>query len=118
MGIHQAIVLAQQPARIGSERSWTGIQRFPRVVRLLSDRSGSPAIWTMDVDGGNPVMAAKAFGDTVPHISPDGKWIVYTAVTPGRWKNLWLVASKGGKPIELNRNLWVRPVFSPDGKRI
>ena len=34
--------------------------RTGRMLAYLSDRNGSPAIWTMDIDGGNPVMVVKA----------------------------------------------------------
>jgi Tol biopolymer transport system component len=88
-----------------------------RTLAYLSDRGGSPAVWTMDIDGGNPVMVATAWPETVPQLSPDGKWIVYTAVGSGQWTSLWR-ASRGGQAIELNDKLWQWPTVSPDGKWI
>jgi Tol biopolymer transport system component/DNA-binding winged helix-turn-helix (wHTH) protein len=77
----------------------TGNNYYPSVCRTgrtlvcVSDRTGSSAIWTMDMDGGNPVMVVKAAGDTAPQLSPDGKWIAYTATGSGQWKSLWKVGS-------------------------
>jgi serine/threonine protein kinase len=92
-------------------------------VAFVSDRSGVPAIWTMNMDGGNPVMAAKPSGEpvqggTVPQISPDGKWIAFASLGSGHWTTLWRVSSNGGKPAELNDKLWLRPSISPNEKWI
>ena len=75
------------------------------------------------MDGGNPVMAAKPSGEpvqgrTVPQISPDSKWIAYASLGAGHWTTLWRVSSNGGKPVELNDKLWLRPSISPDEKWI
>jgi eukaryotic-like serine/threonine-protein kinase len=90
-------------------------------LAFVSDRSGVPAIWTMSMDGGNPVMAAKPSGEpvpggTVPQISPDGKWIAFASLGSGHWTTLWRVPSNGGQPVELNDKLWLRPSISPDEK--
>src|SRR5438093_8092787 len=87
-------------------------------MALNSDRSGSPAIWTMDIDGGNLGMVVKASGESFPQLSPEGKWIAFTAMGSEHWTTLWRVASEGGRAIELNNRLWQRPVISPDGKWI
>ena len=94
------------------------VSRDGRRVAWVSDRNGSPAIWTMDMDSGNPGMVGKATGDPVPQLSPDGKWIAFTAIGSEHWTTLWRVASDGGKAVELNDRLWQRPVISPDGKWI
>jgi eukaryotic-like serine/threonine-protein kinase len=94
------------------------VSRNGQRVAWISDRNGSPAIWTMDMDGGNLGMVVKASGESFPQLSPDGKWIAFTAIGSERWTTLWRVASEGGQPIELNSKLWQRPVISPDGKWI
>ena len=94
------------------------VSRNGRKVAWVSDRNGSPAIWTMDMDGGNPGMVVKATGEPVPQLSPDGKWIAFTAIGSEHWTTLWRVASEGGQAVELNNRLWQRPVISPDGKWI
>jgi len=94
------------------------VSRNGQKIAWISDRNGSPAIWTMDMDGGNLGMVVKASGESFPQLSPDGKWIAFTAIGSAPWTTLWRVASKGGRPIELNNRLWQRPVISPDGKWI
>lgn len=88
------------------------------MLAYVSDRGGSLAIWTMDVDGGNAAMVAEA-GRILPQISPDGKWIAFTAVGSRGWTTLWKVASNGGRAVQLNDGLWWgQPSISPDGKWI
>ncbi len=54
-----------------------------------SVRSGLMQIWRMDADGANPVhMFQEEANCWFPHVSPDGKWVVYLAydkdeVAPG-----------------------------------
>jgi dipeptidyl aminopeptidase/acylaminoacyl peptidase len=56
-----------------------------------------------------------------PRFSPDGKWIAYVLVTPdklenGYTRNIWVVATAGGKPIQLTRSgKDSQPRWSPDG---
>ena len=94
------------------------VSRNGEKVAWVSDRNGSTAIWKMDMDGGNLGMVIKATGESFPQLSPDGKWIAFTAIGSAPWTSLWKVASEGGPAIELNRGLWQRPVISPDGKWI
>jgi Tol biopolymer transport system component len=92
------------------------VSKDGRRIAFMSDRSGSPAIWTMNIDGGNPALVLKAGGDTTPQFSPDGRWIVFTAVGSRHWNTLWRIAASGGKPAELNEDLWFAPAVSPDGE--
>ena len=99
------------------------VSRNGHKLAFVSDRSGIPAIWTMDMDGGTPVMVARPTGGTVaiesgPALSPDGTWIAFTSIGSGHWTTLWRSPSNGGKPVELNDKLWLRPVISPGGKWI
>src|SRR5207253_7186113 len=73
------------------------VSRNGRRVAWISDRSGSPAIWTMDIDGGNLGMVVKASGESFPQLSPEGKWIAFTAMGSEHWTTLWRVASEGGR---------------------
>jgi Tol biopolymer transport system component/DNA-binding winged helix-turn-helix (wHTH) protein len=88
-----------------------------RLLAYASDRSGHPGIWTMDTGGGSPRLVVEA-GRAIPQISPDGKWVAFTAVGAGGWTTLWRVAASGGRAIELNDKLWYRAAISPDGKWI
>jgi len=48
----------------------------------MSDRSGAPHLWRMNVDGSDQKQLTNgAGGELNPQFSPDGRWIVYrTAV--------------------------------------
>ncbi|MDQ3625553.1 MAG: S9 family peptidase [Verrucomicrobiota bacterium] len=69
------------------------------------------------------MMALKRVSDPVP--SPDGKWVVFSAVEVNLEENtrksrLWIVPAAGGEARRLNltENEEERPRFSPDGKRL
>ena len=59
-----------------------------------------------------------------PHISPDGKWVVYIIATPDmdanrNAGNIWIVPAAGGAPQQLTQSGHdSSPVWSPDGKTI
>ncbi len=68
-----------------------------------SDRSGHAQIWTVGLDGSDPVQMT--FDDRVnwfPHPSPDGNWVVYLSYTPGT----------AGHPADLDVEL---RLMRPDG---
>jgi Tol biopolymer transport system component len=72
----------------------------------------------MDMDKGHPIMLVPATGVPVPSLSPDGRWIAFTAIGTQHWTTLWRTASTGGETRELSDKLWTRPVISPDGQWI
>lgn len=94
------------------------ISKDGRRMAWVSDRSGTPAIWTMDMSTDKVVMLAPATGEPVPQIAPDGTWIAFTAIGKEYWTTLWRVSSGGGPAVELDKKLWLNPVISPDGKWI
>ena len=63
-------------------------------------------------------MLVKATGEPVPQLSPDGKWIAYTAIGSEHWTTVWKIPSAGGDAVELDDRFWLRPAISPDGKWI
>lgn len=97
------------------------------LLAFVSDRSGTPAIWTMDLESGKSQLLTKATGEpipqlstdatgaAVPQLSPDGTWIAFTAIGSGHWTTLWRIPSVGGQAKELNDKFWLRPLISPDG---
>ncbi|MDH5225234.1 MAG: hypothetical protein OEW46_10760 [Actinomycetota bacterium] len=51
---------------------------------------------------------------TQPRFTPDGQWILFTAVTPQR-RSLWVVPAAGGDPIELVRGgIYTHGTWQPD----
>jgi len=70
------------------------------------------------------MMKLKRLGD--PHVSPDGRWVVYAATevdlpnNGARNTDLWLAPLQGGEPRRLTSHAKSdsRGRFSPDGKRI
>ncbi|HEY0565642.1 MAG TPA: S9 family peptidase, partial [Terriglobales bacterium] len=67
------------------------------------------------------MMALKRLGD--PTISPDGKWVMYSAVDVSlqnntRQSHLWIVLLDGGAAKPLTSAIADRGRFSPDGYSI
>ncbi|MBZ5592242.1 MAG: serine/threonine-protein kinase [Acidobacteriia bacterium] len=55
-----------------------------------------------------------------PSLSPDGKWLVYSATGAGG-RQIYLQSVSGQSPLDLSRDATVnddQPAFSPDGERI
>ncbi|ULC60853.1 biopolymer transporter TolR [Flaviramulus sp. BrNp1-15] len=63
----------------GSEYSPDG-----KYIYFNSNRTGNMQLWRMDADGKNPKQLTfdENFKDWFPHISPDGKWIVFISFPP------------------------------------
>ncbi|HLV34587.1 MAG TPA: hypothetical protein VKY59_05730, partial [Spirillospora sp.] len=59
-----------------------------------------------------------------PRISPDGQWIAYVLLTIDSFentykRNIWLVATDGGEPVQLTRSgKDSQPRWSPDGRTL
>ncbi len=59
-----------------------------------------------------------------PQISPDGKWVAYTAATPDmsanrNASNIWIVSTSGGEAVQLTQSGHDNsPAWSPDGKTL
>lgn len=63
----------------GSEYSPDG-----QYIYFNSNRTGNMHLWRMDADGKNPKQLTfdTDYKDWFPHISPDGKWIVFISFPP------------------------------------
>ena len=63
----------------GSEYSPDG-----KYIYFNSNRTGNMQLWRMDPNGDNPEQLTfdENFKDWFPHISPDGKWIVFISFPP------------------------------------
>lgn len=90
-------------------------------IVFTSNRTGSPDIWRMDLDGSNQVQLT--FSDTSwsSGCSPDGRWIVFTSESSDQPHGFGLMklALEGGDPEPLNTGgASLLPSVSPDGKWI
>lgn len=86
---------------------------------FLSNREGKLDIWRAKADGNEMLRLSNAKNVTSPSISPDGKWVYYSAsaensLTPFVWK----VSIEGGEPIQINSTQTYKPQISPDGNSI
>ncbi|HEY0171116.1 MAG TPA: hypothetical protein VGB98_08835, partial [Pyrinomonadaceae bacterium] len=87
-----------------------------RHVVFVSNRAGSAFnIWRMDSDGGNPVRLTSGRGENFPHVTPDGRWVIYASVV-GPDAAVWKVPVDGGEPVRLTSKPASWPFVSPDGK--
>jgi Tol biopolymer transport system component/aminoglycoside phosphotransferase (APT) family kinase protein len=91
-----------------------------RYIVFGSDRAGTRTrnIWRVDSDGSNPVQLTSGEGETWPTFSPDGRWVIYSAIVSGKY-SLRKVPIDGGDPIQLTGTVgFLIPSVSPDGKMI
>ncbi len=86
-----------------------------RYIVFDSDRTGNFHIWRMDADGGNPTQLTNGTGEKFPDLSPDGKWVIYTAFQD--W-TLWKVSIEGGAPVQIAKSYARQSAISPDGRWI
>ena len=83
---------------------------------VYSSSKNSGEIVRIDIGGGNPLVLTKALGAYNPHISPDGKWVIYTAYVGGLPKVL-RVSIDGGEEQVLTAYPAKEPRYSNDGSR-
>jgi hypothetical protein len=101
-----------------------------------STRSGAMALWRAKADGSDPVMLTHdpARRDWFPHLSPDGKWIVYVSFgddvaledhPPNRADvQLRIMPADGSAPPQVLTRLFGGqgtinvPSWSPDGRQV
>jgi len=102
-------------------------------IYFNSVRSGTMQIWRMQFDGSNPEQLTNdEFNNWFPHISPDGKWLVFISfgqdVSPSDhpfYKHVYirLMPVSGGKPKVIaylygGQGTINTPSWSPDSKYI
>ena len=87
-----------------------------RHIVFVSNRAGGAFnIWRMDADGSNPLRLTSGRGENFPHLTPDGRWVVYATVGPAE-AAVWKVPVEGGEPVRLTDKPSSWPFVSPDGK--
>ena len=64
-------------------------------------------------------MTSHAASEYSPHLSPDGKWLAFTAGYEGN-QDVYIMASEGGQPRRLTWHPGIDAVkgWSPDGKQV
>ncbi len=89
---------------------------------LVSDRSGFPDLWLVDLDGSNAVnLTLDEAKDHSPAWSPDGQWIAFASLRDAVYWELYLMRADGS---DVQRLTWwedasdLSPSWSPDGKRL
>jgi Tol biopolymer transport system component len=92
-------------------------------------------IWRADADGANPrrITTDPAYRDWFPHLSPDGRWVVFVSFgldidlndhPPNRDVMLRIMPADGNAPPRILTRLFGGqgtinvPSWSPDGRRI
>jgi len=86
-----------------------------RSLVFVSDRTGVPHLWRMDLDGGHLKQLTNGDGEDFPDCSPDSQWVVYSSLAH---LTLWKVSMQGGVPVQLTNKNAYHPRISPDGKQV
>jgi Tol biopolymer transport system component len=86
-----------------------------RYIVFESGRSGTAALWRIDIDGGNPIQLTFK-NDYYPNFSPDGREVVFNSYA--NKSTTWKVGIDGGEPVQLIDKESDSPRLSPDGKLI
>lgn len=73
-------------------------------------------VWKANVDGTNPVQLTKGIGESDPHWSGDGRWVVFRGGADGQ---IYKIPADGGEPslvapVKGTNNL----IVFPDGSRL
>jgi eukaryotic-like serine/threonine-protein kinase len=76
---------------------------------------GNPHIWIMDSSGGNRRQLTHESVNTMPAVSPDGRYIVFISPRAGA-RNVWRMDLDGNNPKRLTSGAAeFKPTFSADG---
>ena len=86
----------------------------------LRAAGGGISIWRIDTAGGNLKKVTDGPYDTPAMCSPDGQWLVYSALKAGKFVPMKLSLSNGGAPTQISDSLLTCGCIniSPDGKNI
>lgn len=98
---------------------------FTSKIAFVSDRTGKKEVYLMDYDGYNPIKITSRFSHAMaPAWRPDGKQLVFTAVTKNeknvRNHNLFQYDLPTGKISMLSNRQGINSgaAFSPDGNKL
>ena len=87
---------------------------------VFSKRATTSAIWTVDIDGGNPVRVTTGpCGDRTPRWSPNGSRIAFVACTSEGRQGIFVVNADGSGRAQLAEvQVLGSFAWSPDGQKI
>ena len=86
------------------------------ITFVTAPKGGGPVIWRVNPDGSSLKQLTEGSFDLGPSCSPDGKWVVYSSLSSGKFE-IWKVSIDGGKPVQLTNVAGADlPSVSPDGK--
>jgi Tol biopolymer transport system component len=92
------------------------VTRSGQVFYLARTRS-AVEIRRLALDGSSPRVVASGVFDQDFAVSPDERFVVYSALHEGE-SRLFRVGASGGAPEPVSDDLAFAPVFSPDGRRL
>jgi serine/threonine-protein kinase len=119
-GESESLVLPRQTGEWVAPGSWS-----PDGEWLVYHR-GSPSdlswdIWIAARDGDpepRPLLTTRAVPQVGPAISPDGRWLAYVSAESGEFQVYVQPFPEGGERHQISTDGGVKPVWSPDGRRI
>jgi Tol biopolymer transport system component len=89
-------------------------------IAFISTRSGQPAVWRSDSDGGNQVLIGSVDQGVPgsPRWTPDGQHVLFDASVPGTGSDIFMVPAEGGtpKPVVGGSAHEILGVMSPDSR--
>jgi Tol biopolymer transport system component len=91
------------------------------IVAALNDPEARESeLWKVPLDGGDPVQLTFGCHTTQGTVSPDGKYLIYSATVDGNDYDLWVMSIDGGAPLQLTSGgYWdIEPCWSPAGDQI
>ncbi len=90
-----------------------------KYIVFVSTRSGSPAIWRMDITGENEKQLSNDPGIAgEPQVTPDGKYVIFDQTDKKNKFSIWRVGIDGSDLTQIIDTEAERPIISPDGKFI
>jgi len=93
-----------------------------RRIAYLSSRTGYNHVWTVDVDGGEPIELTRGpWVDYSPRWAPSGDRIAFVSSREQDLedRHIWVVNASGGEPVRLSRDgFCTDPSWAPDSTRI
>jgi serine/threonine protein kinase/Tol biopolymer transport system component len=87
-----------------------------RYVVFVSDRSGAPRVWRMNLDGSDAQELTHDHEILDVTVSPDSQWLAFTMCF--NKCNVWTLSIDGAQTVQLTDNASEKPAISPDGKQI